>query len=173
MLLLQPTHPASSFCFSSPSLHLSIRPSLPLRSQSLRSPAMESQHVINPWQHRTHKESMHQAGVTHLELESSSAFDGLFQDPKEVFYHSQRLLQHLQARQQQHKDNMHDHGYSRESEDDETGSQDTAWSRLGMDSPLCQSSSTLGDPAPVAYSLESGVEPEVRHTNCMRVQRCT
>ncbi|KAF9956081.1 hypothetical protein BGZ72_003060 [Mortierella alpina] len=103
---------------------------------------------------------MHQAGVTHLELESSSAFDGLFQDPKEVFYHSQRLLQHLQARQQQHKDNMHDHGYSRESEDDETGSQDTAWSRLGMDSPLCQSSSTLGDPAPVVYSLESGVEPE-------------
>ncbi|KAF9939325.1 hypothetical protein BGZ67_009628 [Mortierella alpina] len=99
-------------------------------------------------------------GVTHNQLETSSTFDGLFQDPKEVFYHSQRLLLHLQARQQKHKDNEHEHGYSRESEDDETGSQDTAWSRLGMDSPLNHSSSTLGDPAPALYSLESSIEPE-------------
>ncbi|KAF9966647.1 hypothetical protein BGZ70_001682 [Mortierella alpina] len=121
---------------------------------------MESQHVINPWQHRTHKESLDPLGGTHHDLETSAAFDGLFQDPKEVFYHSQRLLHHLQARQQQHKDYEHDHALTRESEDDETASQDTAWSRLGMDSPLNLSSSTLGDTAAVVFSLESSIEPE-------------
>ncbi|KAF9570465.1 hypothetical protein EC968_001801 [Mortierella alpina] len=99
-------------------------------------------------------------GVTHSELNTSPAFDGLFQDPKEVFYHSQRLLHHLQARQQQYKDTEHEHGYCRESEDDETGSQDTAWSRLGIESPLNQSSSTLGDLTATVYTLESNVEPE-------------
>ncbi|CAO3572110.1 unnamed protein product [Mortierella alpina] len=121
---------------------------------------MESQHVINPWRHRTYKESEHPLGGTHHDLETSSAFDGLFQDPKEVFYHSQRLLQHLQTRQQQHRDYEHNHAHSRESEDDETASEDTAWSRLGMDSPLNLSSSTLGDPTPLVFSLESSTEPE-------------
>lgn len=130
--------------------------------------------MLNPWQHRPHKqdfydnhdtlqqqhhqqqqEQQQQPNISLTENDTTSLED-FFQGHKQVFYQSQMLLQHLQQRQRQQKTQEHgpeeqrkgpaDEEAQVEGDDDgETDSQRTAWSRLGIDSPMNQSSSTLAD----------------------------
>jgi hypothetical protein len=137
---------------------------------------MESQHVLNPWQHRSHKQDFYddhdshtlqqqqqqqqqkqqqQPNISMANTETTSLED-FFQGHKQVFYQSQMLLQQLQQRQRQQKTHEYSPGEQNkdpaeeqalpEGDDDgETDSQRTAWSQLGIDSPMNQSSSTLAD----------------------------
>ncbi|KAK5816691.1 hypothetical protein F5H01DRAFT_341467 [Linnemannia elongata] len=137
---------------------------------------MESQHVLNPWQHRPHKQDFYdnhdtlqqqqhqqqqqqeQQQQTNISLtdNDTTSLEDFFQGHKQVFYQSQMLLQQLQQRQRQQKTQEHGPEEQRKSpadeeaqaggdDDGETDSQRTAWSQLGIDSPMNQSSSTLAD----------------------------
>ncbi|KAG0302697.1 hypothetical protein BGZ97_002217 [Linnemannia gamsii] len=86
----------------------------------------------------------------------TTSLEDFFQGHKQVFYQSQMLLQQLQQRQRQQKTHEYSPGEQNkdpaeeqalpEGDDDgETDSQRTAWSQLGIDSPMNQSSSTLAD----------------------------
>ncbi|KAF9926049.1 hypothetical protein FBU30_004296 [Linnemannia zychae] len=136
---------------------------------------MESQHVLNPWQHRHHKQDFYDAPEqqqqqqpqsppqqqqknTSLPNTDAATLEDFFHGHKQVFYQSQLLLQQLQQRQQrqqktqehgigeQHREEAGSIDQTSEGDDDgETDSQATAWSQLGIDSPLNKSSSTLAD----------------------------
>ncbi|KAF9131541.1 hypothetical protein BGW39_001652 [Mortierella sp. 14UC] len=120
---------------------------------------MESQHVLNPWQHRPQKQDFYdnheqqQNKATSLTDTETTSLEDFFQGHKQVFYQSQLLLQQLQQRQHQQKTQeqgeqkgeQHEETQTEGDDDGETNSQRTAWSQLGMDSPMNQSSSTLAD----------------------------
>ncbi|KAF9911469.1 hypothetical protein BX616_010577 [Lobosporangium transversale] len=136
---------------------------------------METQHVSNPWQQQQrqfNKQDIYNMNSTKnnsfpLTDEETRSFDDFFEDHKKVFYQSQQLLQQLKQQQQQHlQKNTTEHQFNRDNgseyddEDGETDSQDTAWSRLGMESPLNQSTSTLTDSTTVFLMTDSKFDKE-------------
>ncbi|KAG0274660.1 hypothetical protein BGZ95_009575 [Linnemannia exigua] len=117
---------------------------------------MESQHVLNPWQQqRQQKQDFYdnhdqqQNKMTSLADEETTSLEDFFQGHKQVFYKSQLLLQQLQQRQRQQKsqEQSEQQGEAQAEGDDdgEIDGQRTAWSQLGIDSLMNQSSSTLAD----------------------------
>ncbi|KAI1314876.1 hypothetical protein EDD11_001599 [Mortierella claussenii] len=136
---------------------------------------MEAQQVSNPWlqhphdrQQHHHQKHLNKEELIHMKSPDSSnnllltdaetiSFEDFFEDHKKVFYRSQLLLQQLHESKQQ-KLNQD----QRQDDDDgegDTDSQCTAWSRIGMDSPMNQSSVTLADWIPVPYT-ELAVEKQ-------------
>jgi hypothetical protein len=120
---------------------------------------MESQHVPNPWQHQPQKQDLYdnhdnqRYKATSLTDAEATSLEDFFQGHKQVFYQSQLLLQQLQQRQRQlktqgqgaQKGEPHEKTQTERDDDDETDSQRTAWSQLGINSPMNLSSSTLAD----------------------------
>ncbi|KAF8932740.1 hypothetical protein BGZ58_006847 [Dissophora ornata] len=99
--------------------------------------------------------------LTDAETRSS---DDFFLKHKKVFFESHLLLQQLQLQQQQqqqHRNQDDQHEDQTDGDDnEETDSQGTAWSRLGIDSPLNQSSSTLADTTTVLFMTDAVIGAE-------------
>ncbi|KAF9354627.1 hypothetical protein BGX26_007540 [Mortierella sp. AD094] len=124
---------------------------------------METHHVSNPWQQqRQYRQDMFipdPPNTFPLTDAETRSYDDFFHDRKKIFYQSKILLQRLQQQQQMnHRDQLEDH--TEGDEDGETDSLSTTWSRLGMDSPSNQSSSTLVDSTTVLNMSDSGIDLE-------------
>ncbi|KAG0323595.1 hypothetical protein BGZ99_002691 [Dissophora globulifera] len=134
---------------------------------------MEAQHVLNPWQHQHQRQQQQKHDMFIIDPPDSfpltaaetQSFDDFFQDHKKVLYQSQLLLQQLQQQQHQRQQKDHDDDpqddQTEGDDDEETDSQGTAWSRLGMDSPLNHSSSTLADSTTLVFMTDDGPEGDV------------
>ncbi|KAF9951906.1 hypothetical protein BGZ65_005667 [Modicella reniformis] len=125
---------------------------------------MEAQHVVNPWLQQQQQQQHLKTDILFSNDPSDSPLvkdteTKSLEDHKKFFYQTQQLL--LQLRQQQEQQKSDDYRDLQEDDDDETDSQRTVWTQLGMDSPLNQSSTTLGDSATVLCLTNCELEEDV------------
>ncbi|KAF9431458.1 hypothetical protein BGZ76_000280 [Entomortierella beljakovae] len=134
---------------------------------------METHHVLNPWQQRQYKQDIlvpDPPDTFPLTDAETRSYDDFFHDHKLIIHQSKLVLQQLQQQQQQQQQQQREEQLEQsnldlesntEGDDDgETDSQTTAWSQIGIDSPLNYSSSTLADSTTVLYMTDSGKELE-------------